>query len=511
VDTSTKRITDTITTTQTIVGAGLIFNTLFNPRSSGAIRISMLAQMIQYIKYLDIDYPENVRYAISNWNDYFINFNSDDLDLTPNIFEHYGTAYHSLPSPITAYDDNIDPSFLMNFWDDLLPLFIVSGLLVLVVAFEVIVSNRPLGETSKKIIHQLRICTQGLFITYLYDHFDNVFFFAILSYRTTKKATALTVINILVSIFFIIGTIATLIAQTWIVKKYQTLKNKRHEEFEKFETKIEGVKILWKDFKVESFFQMNTLFFTVLHNILFCIILGALTEHPLAQVVLFNIMSLAVIAYLIWFKPFDENHDFLQTFGCEVILFGVNICLLILMALDSNSSSRESVGEAILILALVFNLIPHVCLLMIATKCSIQIYHAVKAYRLKRKLEKLKKTQIAPIIIEPAKNHVSPTSRDIPSPGLLSTNSFGEAKKESVGMNLLEVDSRKIPGSLMATPREGASDHDDQLLKVGDLEDSPPVSSLVIANRQQNLLKSNREYLKIRKSKDGLEEIFPKG
>ena len=514
---STKQITEIKTATQSIVGAGLIANTIARSGSSSAIRMSMLAQMIDYLKYLDIDYPYDVRYALSTWDGDFINFNSDDLDLTPNSLENYGSSYGPLPSPITMYDYDIDSSFLMNFWDQLIPLFILSGLLIFMVIFEVIASKTAQGEVPKKIFRQLKICIQWLLITFLYNDFDDIFFFAILSSRTTRKGTVLTVTNIIASILFIFLTVGALIGQTWLVKKYQTLKNKEfQEEFEKFKSKIEGVKILWKDFKDESFLQMNALLFTVMHNILFCIILATLTEHPLVQVILINILSVAIIIFVVRFQPYNEKLELFQTIACEVILLAVNICLLILILLDSNSNSRESVGEVLLALTLVFNFVSLVCLVITAIVIMNKAYHAVKAYLLKRKLEKLKnsgvhlkKTQVVPIIIEPSKDNAS-----IGNPSLMSMNSSGLAQRESVGMNLLLADSG-YQGNRLHSPTaslmlhlEGASDHDDQLLKAGDIEDSSLSKfsrGSLIGNRQQNLLRNQREYLKSRKSNKELE------
>ena len=510
VKTSTKRITDTKKKMQTAVGAGLILNTMFNPGSSAAIRISMLAQMIQYIKYLDINYPYDVQYAISNWDDDFINFSNEDADMTPNSLEDYGSAYGSLPSPFTMYDDEIDPSFLINFWQQLLTLFIVSGLLIFMAILKVIVSRKTFGETSKKLIHQLRICSQGLLITFLYDDFADIFFFAILSYRTTKKATALTVINIIVSVLFIIITVGALIAHNWIVKKYQNAKIKDQEKFEKFDSKLEGAKILWKDCKEDSFLKMNALFFAVLHNILFCFILAMLYEHPLAQVILINILSFVMLCYLLWFRPFDEKREFIQTIVLETILFAVNICLLILMILDSNSNSRDSVGEAILVLTLIFNFIPMIFLAITLISITIKIYHAMKAYQLKRTLERLKKSgvhikksQVAP---EPVKGDVSIHLKDNVNFELTQTNSLVLAPQNSHPTNLFTPESKEQSNFHFSPSKPtlnfvGLSDNEDQFLKPEDCADSMRNSAKfsrtsLFANNQQKIFRK-RAQLKV--------------
>jgi len=406
----------------------------------------------------------------------------------------------------------------MSFWRELIPIFIICAVLISIIIFEVILSKKLFGETAKKVTHQLRICVQGLVIIYLYNDFADILFFAILNYRTTKASTGLTVVNMIVSVLFIILTIGALIAQTWLVKKYQTLKAKDRDGFEKLQAKIEGVKVLWKDFKDDSFVQMNALAFIVLHSIVFCLILATMFEHPLAQVILINILSLAVITYLLWFRPFDEKLELIQTIICEGILFAVNICLLILISLDSDSNSRESTGRAILVLTMMFNFVPLGFLAVTAISVTKKIYRDFKAYLLKRKLDDLKKppgvhvkkSQVSPIIIESPKDETTFTSKFIGNPSITQTNSFVLGKKDSVGTNLLYVEMPShglrllSPPSKQSLQMDGASDHDDHLLKAEDNEDarSRLSRSSLIASRQRNIMRSNREYWMSQKEKN---------
>jgi len=510
VSTSTKTITDVKGQTQNIVGAGLIVNTILNAGGSNAIRVSMLAQMIQYIKYIDVDYPDDLQYAISTWDGDFMNFNSGSLDLTPSSFEHYGSSYGPLPSPITMYDYDIDSSFLMNFWDQLIPIYFICAVLIFMRFLEVIVTKRAQSKLTKKIMRQLRIGVQGLLITYLYNDFGDIFFFAILSFRTTKKATALTIMNILVSVLFIALAIGALIGQTWLIKRYQTLKEKDHEEFEKFQTKIEGAKIIWKEFKLDSFIHMNALFFTVLHSILFCIILATLPEHPTAQVILINLLSIAILTYLLWFRPFHEKHELIQSVTCEAILFAVNLCLLVLVFADSNSSSRDSVGQTILVLTLIFNFVPLFFLGVTLVIVLIQISKAYKAYKLKRRLDKLrqsvlhiKKNQIAPLRLP---DDVS-TKYGTGTPELYRTHSLLAIGQQSSGGTALIFPESPDHGPSLLSPSSkptlhlvGMSDHYDQFIKAEDSCDSGKFSRATLLARNQKNIMRHRSYLRSRKS-----------
>ncbi len=291
----------------------------------------------------------------------------------------------------------------------------------------------------------------------------------------------------------------------------ERVKSKDQDEFEKLQSKLEGYKVLWKDFKDDSFIQMNSLVFIVLHNIIFCLILATMFEHLLAQVILINILSVVIIIYLIWFRPFDEKLELIQTIICETILFAVNLCLLILISLDSDSPAKENVGQTIIILTMIFNFVPLGFLVFTAIIIAKKVYHAIQAYLLKRKLDNLKKSgvhikknQISPIIIDSPKDETTTmivSSKFIGN--LTQTNSLALGKKDSVGTNLIYGDMPSHGQNFLSPPSKNSiqiegSDNDDQSLN----NESSPSKFSLVASRQRNLMRNSRQYWSSQKLKN---------
>ena len=86
---------------------------------------------------------------------------------------------------------------------------------------------------------------------------------------------------------------------------------------------------------------------------LFYSVVAYLFEHPLCQTILITFLSVLILSYIIWKKPFTSKLVFVQHTSDEIMMLIVNFCLLALAICDQagleySSSFREALGNIII-------------------------------------------------------------------------------------------------------------------------------------------------------------------
>jgi len=324
---------------------------------------------------LGINYPSDLSTALQSWNGDYLNF---DLPVDqPSVFEKENGEYNDVPEEFSTYDDDIDSTFFVNFWSDLSILAIIAITLVVFRGIEWIIKRKSESEKAKKNSKTLRIIAQNLVLTYIYADAADVFLFSVLNFKTNDGFSKLNIINLAVSILFIAITLGEIIMHFIIQKKYPKLRKnlwdekEKKEKSEEFRNKYRSISVLWQDFKEKSIFTHSFLLVAVIRDVIFSLVLSLLYEYPLIQVIILVAMSALVISHLVVFRPFEELKEAIQAYLCEVILLGVNVCVLILAISDKNGSigsdGREMIGRVVMIMCLAFNFIP---LAFFCFKCS---------------------------------------------------------------------------------------------------------------------------------------------
>jgi len=197
-------------------------------------------------------------------------------------------------------------------------------------------------------------------------------------------------------VVFIAITLGVIIMHFIILKKYHKLRKnlwdekEKKEKSEEFRNKYRSISVLWQDFKEKSIFTHSFLLVAVIRDVIFSLVLSLLYEYPLIQVIILVAMSALVIAHLVVFRPFEELKEAIQAYLCEVILLGVNVCVLILAISDKNGSigsdGREMIGRVVMIMCLAFNFIP---LAFFAFNVVLLIRETVRWFREQRSSHKV--------------------------------------------------------------------------------------------------------------------------
>ena len=203
--------------------------------------------------------------------------------------------------------------------------------------------SRMTGKKIPKMICQrLKDVSQNYLLAQFYDSYGDIMIFAGLEFRTASWTSTLSVLSFFVAIIYILLGAVMLYVHVKLLKRYQELKregniddNKSYHKLEQFKTRHKGFKTLFSDFKDVSFAHQAFLLFFILRSVVAGITLAFLFKYPLAQIIIFNLSSVILLAYIIILKPFEKGVDFIQQITFEIAIFIVNISLLVAAVLDT--------------------------------------------------------------------------------------------------------------------------------------------------------------------------------
>jgi len=341
-----------------VTKGGLIAASVAVVGNPSAITMGLLSKMFAYMKYLKIGYSDELRGVLKTWSTEFIPF-----DLSPDVPQTLAdeSEYKKVPYIFSIWD--VDASFIVNIWNNFLPL----GIAILLFSISAIIETAS-TPTKKKLSSYylsgyLKNMASNFLITFIYNNYGEIIFNAVMDYRTTPLNSWTSVSNLLVSFIFVLaGPIFFVFHVQKLLhysqqKKSSTVKEQYSEEFL---DKNKTTKVLYESFKDNTPFNHGFLLIGTIRDTIVNIILVTLFDHPLTQIILISSIALSTWVYLVIARPFKETLEMIQQILMELILFIVNICVLITACFDEKNQEaydgRIHLGKIIITLNLIFNI-----------------------------------------------------------------------------------------------------------------------------------------------------------
>ena len=364
---------------------------LFDYNSPTSFNLFALLTLLEYIKYMKINYPPKLQYLLDEqaFDFYF-------TESLPDIGENLKNKFsdHLLLENFEKY--GLASSFIVNFWESLLFLLIIGVFVLFLFIVSKIKFKSVFIERIKKKIH-ITIKWNFLFssLTVLYS--SMVLFTSLelrtLNFNTSKKALGYDIFSFVTCLFTNFTTICMIFKTFHIIFEVRKTAHKK-EEYE----------VLYETFKSNSFLQQAFMPIFTLRVILFALIIAYLFEHPLTQALLMTFGGIFMILYMILFRPFVERLELLEYILSEIVIFCVNICLLVFAVLDGTENDTPEVRQKLGSAVIAFN---------IALTLLIFVYNCVKTiimikeiyYKLKIYYKTSKSTNVHPMMIQEKENN----------------------------------------------------------------------------------------------------------
>ena len=232
----------------------------------------------------------------------------------------------------------------------------------------------------------------NFFFMVLLTNLDQVVLPTSLQMRTIHLDSFTSVLGVAFCVLINIVVVLTFALAFYIIKDLRRNKNKvfpskmgNLTEEASTDSKWHGFQIFYKGSKDEKLVQHIFIIPYLFRIVLFNIIIAYLYKNPLTQVILITLLSLVMLTYMLWKKPFISKLVLCQHVSDEIIMLSVNACMLVLAILDKgdikNKATRILFGDFIIALNLLFNVTANIYLAAYLITGFIAAYKAIKSHR----------------------------------------------------------------------------------------------------------------------------------
>ena len=324
------------------LGISTIILSLINSKHCGPIFLAMIADMLQYLKYLEINYPSKLQYIF-------------DMDYTPPIEMIVDTPQsftdlvpdYLLPGRFQRYQPF--SSFMVNFWKD--EIVLGSTVFALLLTYATLFSFKKFRKISSLLL-KLKSSLKWNFIMMLFiSYYGEIVLFSSFDIRTNDFST--TWLNMSFFFCMCINFFALFLFQK-IVRVILAVKKKSnivavHPQGQMTAQKpiFEDYAVVFHDFKHDSMLKIMYVPIFVFRICIFYFAVAYLFSYPLIQMILLTIVSASMILYISVLKPLKNRCEVIEAMIAEVTIMFVNCCVLILAILDRMNSDATALRRTL--------------------------------------------------------------------------------------------------------------------------------------------------------------------
>lgn len=384
-------------------GAATHLFTFTNSGNPLTLIMNIFLIMPEYMKYLNINYPEKLRYTFDLGQVF-------SLQIIPDI-PHGTVAAFPVSSLADCFERHeLTSSFFVNFWHDGIVLALLPIILLIVC----------LAEAALRKCKLLKALFSSIKASLMWDYIlalvisscSNIALFSSFELSTRNLSNGWGVVSFLECLIMNVILLAVFVKMVYIafdirrhlknsatrnldnsnnndnrdlISSTRTHPTQQLHEVPVF-TKWKHYTIVFDRFQSHSLWQLIYMPMFMLRLYVLYAVVGYLYNYPLVQtcfLVLFNISFLLGMSIV---SPFQYKVDFIECVVNESILLVINACLLILAGLDQAAldalSARKAIGDVII--WTYFGYLFGATLYMVL-KLLVQIVRVIKAWRGKRR------------------------------------------------------------------------------------------------------------------------------
>jgi len=381
-----KGMAETASTVGSASDAGGMVGSFLSPGDPTSMSVGAIAKMLQYIKYMNVNFPAKVQVA----------FASQESDTGMNADVKRGLSkifyYRQLPDKFGLYKAH--SSFVVNLWQSLLILFAIYGVTVLLLFISKITKkDSKVNSLTMKILPALK---WNVFLVVFCGSYGDIVFFSALEFKSLNIDNFASFLSFILC-FAINGLALYIFAKIILVNlmrkknlKTQTLNNRQDNT----QTYLEEYKAFFECYKDKSFDQQLFLAIYILRVSSFNIIIAYGFKSPVTQAIFIFLINIAMVAYLVIKRPMKKLINLLQQLSIELVLIVFNLCLLILAFADNaNNDSidlRNDIGEVMMMINLIA---PIVSMGLIVIKIILIAWEFYQEYKQAKAIKIMKPSQ----------------------------------------------------------------------------------------------------------------------
>ena len=326
-----------------------------------ALFIIALADLMKYIRYIDVQFPAKVEKMFEGDLNTLLSVSTVfGFDLS----DHIDTKKGEQKLPHVFQKREISPSFLINEFDEMTFLLICVMIGLILFPIHWLISRLKSPRANAVIQFISSAFRWNFFLLFFFGNFDDITLFSIIQFHSLRLNSPVD----FTSFFLCLGMITLGVFILWktvsISKKTLASNGKIHpleDTKEDFEEIHKGYKIMFEPYKDRVFITRGHLFFFTVRIILCYVIIGVFYQFPIAQMTLLTLINVVMIAYVAVLKPMKETLNMVESLVFELLLFVVNVSVLIYTIIDKkverNAPIRNQIGSVIVVTNLLVRLV----------------------------------------------------------------------------------------------------------------------------------------------------------
>ena len=330
----------------------------FSSSSPASALLAGLSSMLQYIRYMKVNYPPKVQvlFMVSTEDPISLGF---DFGI-PAFIEDRLVDY-PLPEVFEKYD--INSNFLNNIWGFLMTLIV--NLLTIFLFILLDVGSRKYSKINKGVGKVLQVMKWNTPLAMICSSCGDIFFYSSLQFQSSPLDSVASVVCFSLCILMIILVIALFVITLKIMQSYNTQKKKNTQkeaqEGEDWKDKWSGCEILFIEYEETALLSVGYMALFIIRGVLFNLTIANLYNFPLTQSIIINLTNLLMFGYLLYLRPLRELLGIVQLFVTEGIVNIVSICVLILAIIDKvnlngdGQAPRVAIGNVMVFCIQAFN------------------------------------------------------------------------------------------------------------------------------------------------------------
>jgi hypothetical protein len=347
----TKAMAASIASQGAATGTGMKASSAMNSNSPSIVLLASLCGMLNYIKYMRINYPDKLKllFFLQSGSPISISFS---VGMPQSVSD---LKLQNLPENFKQY--NLHTNFLYNYWDTLITIAIIMAIIF---CFFVLQGVTPKGSRARSIFTViLGSLKWNIPLMILSGSFGDMFFYASIHLRIPVFQTLVDIVSHFLCIGMVILGLTILLVSYKSVEELRKKRDSRNSiDYEKAQEKWKNYKFLFEEYEDKYFIGHCFMTLFLFRVMLFNIIVANLFEYPLAQAIAINVLNISIFCYLVYLRPIKALFETFQMFVNEVLFLVANICMLILAIMDAADiqglQTRNQLGQAIILINVMF-------------------------------------------------------------------------------------------------------------------------------------------------------------
>ena len=227
-------------------------------------------------------------------------------------------------------------------------LSISLGILLFMMMFEKGTKSEYTESYLHFIVQKVRLAIQNFLIMQFYNSYGDIVLFSVLDISTVDFSTTPASLSFNMAVLFTVAGFVAIVLNALLLIRYQRVKrqesavsavrDEQQEDVQQFVKRHEGVQVLFFSFKDASIVTQGFFLFLGIRNACYSLLLTLLYKYPLVQLTLMLALSVLMVAYLLFARPFKQYVNLFQQLFGELVLLVVNSSLLGMYILTTRSS-----------------------------------------------------------------------------------------------------------------------------------------------------------------------------